>query len=268
MSFIINPYFFSVSSFDADAEAFFNRVTAAGGTLSNTEKNATNQLVLDLKTNGIWSDIQAIYPMVGASSAACSQNLKSASFIGSFNGGWTFASTGVTPNGTNAFFNTNFNPVTQSQAQNSFYIGLYIRTNTVGLMYDMGSTDDVITPTKITYLISRYDANRSFLGIADNKYLTAATTLNSQGFWSGGINGGTTQILYRNGSSVGTSTSSQVGFSNQNIYVGAINNSGVATFFADRQNALAFISNGLSNTQNTNLYNSVQTFQTTLSRQV
>ena len=82
MSFIINPYSFGGVSYDADAQAFFTRVTSAGGTLSATEKLATNQLVLDMKSAGIWSSMKAIYPMVGASAAACAQNLKSSSFTG------------------------------------------------------------------------------------------------------------------------------------------------------------------------------------------
>jgi hypothetical protein len=85
--------------FDADAQAFFDRVTTAGGTLTTTEQNATNQLVLDMKADGTWTPMLAIYPMVGASAAACAQNLKSASFTGTFTSGWTFASTGVLGNG-------------------------------------------------------------------------------------------------------------------------------------------------------------------------
>jgi hypothetical protein len=63
-----------IASFDADAVAFFTRVTTAGGSLSTTEKQAVNQLVLDLKANSLWTPMQAIYPMVGASAEACKQN--------------------------------------------------------------------------------------------------------------------------------------------------------------------------------------------------
>ena len=102
--------------FDPDAQAFFDRVTTAGGTLTTTEKNATNQLVLDMKSAGIWSSMKAIYPMVGASAAACAQNLKSSSFTGTFSSGWTFASTGVTGNGTSAYMDTSLIPSTSLSA--------------------------------------------------------------------------------------------------------------------------------------------------------
>ena len=64
----------SIGQFDPDAAAFFARVTAAGGTLSATEKTAVNTLVVQMKTDGIWTKMKAIYPMVGASSAAFAQN--------------------------------------------------------------------------------------------------------------------------------------------------------------------------------------------------
>ena len=64
---------------DPDAAAFFARVTAAGGTLSATEQTAVNTLVVTMKADGTWTPMKAIYPMVGASAAACAQNLKSSS---------------------------------------------------------------------------------------------------------------------------------------------------------------------------------------------
>jgi hypothetical protein len=111
-------------------------VTAAGGTLSTTEKTATNQLVLDMKTAGIWASMKAIYPMVGASAAACAQNLKSSSFTGTFTSGWTFASTGVTPNGTSAYCDTNLPNNTMSQ--NSMTMCTYLRTDNTITTGDLG----------------------------------------------------------------------------------------------------------------------------------
>lgn len=92
---------------DVDAQAFFDRVTAAGGSLTATEQNAIITLVADMKFTNVWNSMQAVYPMVGASAAACAQNLISASFTGTFTSGWTFSSSGIVSNGTSAYFNTN-----------------------------------------------------------------------------------------------------------------------------------------------------------------
>jgi hypothetical protein len=211
--------------------------------------------------------MKAIYPMVGASAAACAQNLKSSSFTGSFTSGWTFASTGVTPNGTSAYMDTNFNPVTQSQAQNSTYLSVYVRNNT-GSGYDMGNSQDVGIAVKPTYIISRYSTNNAYLGIADGTYTTTLTSFDSRGFWSGGTNGSSAQILYRNGANIKTGTSSQSGFFSSNFYLGAVNGGNSVQFPTNHEYAFSTISDGLSPTQNSNLYTAVQAFQTTLSRNV
>jgi len=112
--------------FDADAQAFFDRVTAAGGTLSATEKAAVNTLVVQMKLDGTWTPMKAIYPMVGASAAACAQNLKSSSFTGTFSSGWTFASTGVKSNGSSAFMETGFNAANNLTTTNAHFT-IYVR---------------------------------------------------------------------------------------------------------------------------------------------
>ena len=121
----------SVSPSDSDAQAFFSRVTTAGGTLSATEQSAITTLVTSLKSTGIWTAMKAIYPMVGSSAAACAQNLVSSSFTGTFSSGWTYANTGVTPNGTSAFMNTGLN-IAANLLQNNTHISVYLRTNLNG----------------------------------------------------------------------------------------------------------------------------------------
>jgi len=254
--------------FDADAQAFFDRVTAASGSLTTTEQDAVNTLVVQMKADGIWDSMEAIYPMVGASAAACSQNLKSASFTGTFSSGWTFASTGVTPNGTNAFFNTEFNPVTQAQVANSCFLSVYLRTNTQGTHYDIGNLDSFSNGFKGTFIISRYTTAQKYLSISNGSYNTQNAEANSIAFWIGGTNGSSSQILYKNGISALTGISTFAGFSNSNIYIGAANQLGSAVGFSNKQNAFATIGNGLNASQVSNFYTAVQLFQTTLSRQV
>ena len=92
--------------YDTDAVNYFNRVTAASGTLTTDEKNAVNTSVLTLKASGAWSKIITLYPFLGGSAATNSLNLKANTYQGTFFGGWTFSSLGAKPNGTNAYFDT------------------------------------------------------------------------------------------------------------------------------------------------------------------
>ena len=258
----------SISGIDADAAAFFARVTTAGGSLSATEQTAINTLVVQMKADGIWSKMAAIYPMVGASAAACAQNLKSSSFTGTFTSGWTFASTGVTGNGTSAYMDTGFNTST-NLTKTSAHLSIYVRNNTnSGSPYDVGNAENNTMTLNPTYLISRYGTNAAYIGIADSSYATSASSTDSRGFWVGGTNGSSSQTLYRNGNSFATGTAGSGSLANNNLYLGAANAGGSGLFWTNKQYAFASIGDGLNATEASNFYTAVQAFQTTLSRQV
>jgi hypothetical protein len=258
-----------IASFDADAAAFFARVTAAGGSLSLTEKQAVNQLVLDLKANSLWTPMKAIYPMVGASAAACAQNLKSSSFTGTFTSGWTFASTGVTPNGTSAYFNTTFNS-NSNQTVNNFSMSAYVRSsNTTAGMCDMGNAN---APTFLP--LTQLESNGTFRSQFCWDFTVGGgraniTTTDSRGMWGVSRSGASSwQSFERNTSVAQTTTTSQTVLPNSNIYIGASNQSGTTGSFSNREIAFGHLGNSLTNTEFNNFYTAVQAFQTTLSRNV
>jgi hypothetical protein len=240
--------------FDADAEAFFDRVTAAGGTLSATEQLAVDTLVRQMKLDGIWSLMKAIYPMVGASAAACAQNLKSSSFTGTFSSGWTFASTGVTPDGTSAFMNTEFNPTVQYASVNS-HLSFYSRTNN-NTGFDMGGE------LPLFQLIVRL--GDTFYSRLSNDATT--TNTNGTGFYIASSNSSLGNKGYKNGINLSTAAYNNTLFNN-NLYVGSANKPGDVRR-GTKQCAFASIGDGLSVTDASNFYTAVQAFQTTLSRQV
>jgi hypothetical protein len=252
------------ASFDTDAQAFFDRITTAGGTLSATEKTATNQLVLDMKSAGIWTPMKAIYPMVGASASACAQNLKSSSFTGSFTSGWTFASTGVTPNGTSAYMDTTLVPNT-TLSQNSSHISFYSRTNIDLSCVDIGVGDSSGTNGLfILYYnaVTKLDFSRN-----NNNTGSSSSVTSSLGFIQNKRTTSTNMKIIRNNLTAINNTNATTGLSTNSIFVGA-RNIGFADFFSPRQCAFASIGDGLDDTQASNFYTAVQAFQTTLSRQV
>ena len=122
--------FYKAGGFDPDASAF---ITAAGIT-DQTQKTAINQLVIDLKSGGLWNKMKAIYPFVGGTASAHKFNLKDprdldAAFRLSFNGGWTHSATGALPNGANATANTYAKP-SDIATQDSIHLSYYSRTDT------------------------------------------------------------------------------------------------------------------------------------------
>lgn len=248
-------------SFDPDAQAFFTRVTAAGGTLSNLEKEAVNELVLEFKEYNIWSLMKAIYPMVGASSQACAQNLKSSDFTGTFSAGWTFASTGILPNASNATFDTGFNPITESQNVNSNHLSVYLRTNPEDNEYvDIGQANNlwlsaIRWTTGTTFIYNPTSAIQIAVAIGSSNGLSVNTRRSTTDF----------AFFYEN-IKLGTNTSSNTFiFSNSNVHIGS---AGGSSFYSGRENAFGTIGNGLTDLQQSYFYDAVQAFQTTLSRQV
>jgi hypothetical protein len=260
-----------IAQVDPDAAAFFARVTAAGGSLSATEKQAVNQLVLDLKANGLWTPMKAIYPMVGASAAACAQNLKSSSFTGTFTSGWTFASTGVTPNGTSAYMDTNFNPNVNLNLS-SGSLSVYTRNTTIAannFPVDFG-LDGVAAATSFNLTQKMGGAGAtSFHGRIYVQAIDGVDSNNIAGLQLLSRTSTTSLKYYRNNSIIQTNTTLEVGpIPSFNVYLGALNNAGTVSNFSNRQYAFATLSDGLTDTQASNFYTAVQAFQTANSRQV
>lgn len=87
---------------DPDAQAF---ITATG--ISGVEATAINTLVLYLKSEGLWTLIDAFYPFVGGSASSCKFNLKdpqdtNEAYRMTFAGSWTIDSNGVKPSSKNS----------------------------------------------------------------------------------------------------------------------------------------------------------------------
>ena len=251
-----------VINIDPDAQAFFDRVTAAGGTLSATEKTAVDTLVKQMKLDGTWTPMKAMYPMVGASAAACAQNLKNSSFTGTFTSGWTFASTGVTPNGTSAYFDTTLAP-NGNLSLNSTHLSFYSRTLNNTNQIDMAAI--VGNFSSALLLMATQGSNDGLVCVNDGGFRTGSG--NSQAFFLGNRTVSTTNSVFRNNTKTSFTQNSAtlVSFS---VALGGANIGGTVSRFTDRQYAFASIGDGLTDTQASDFYTAVQAFQTTLSRQV
>jgi hypothetical protein len=266
---LIRSYSEGSAATDADATAFLDAALITDATITA----AIQQLVIDLKTYGIWSKCKAIYPFVGGSASTHKWNLKDARDLDAafrlvFSGGITHSSTGALFNGTTGYGDTKINSSSQL-TKSSTHLSLYVRNNNnSGSPYDIANADNIIMTSNPTYLITRYSSNMAFVGIADESYGTSAASTNSTGFWCGATNGGTSQVLYRNGSSYATGTAGSGSLANRNLFLGAANAGGAADFFSNKEYAFASIGSGLSATEASNFNTAVQAFQTTLGRQV
>lgn len=248
--------------YDADAQAF---ITATGIT-DLTQKNAINQLVLDLKGYSIWTKMKALYPFVGGTATTHKFNLKNpldtdAAFRLVFNGGWTHSSTGALSNGTNAYANSFFAPsVNQNVNSNGF--GCYITQNT------SADPDPIVMGSFTgTGQASLLVVKSTTMNTRLNSVTISSTISGGAGSFDAQKTDATTTSLYKNGSFL-TSGNSGGLLTPYTEYIGSLNLANGSYGFVSCYFRLAYFSEGLSSTEIGNLRTAVQTFQTSLSRQI
>lgn len=261
---------------DADAQAFLNSAEIT----DITQANAINTLVTDLKAQGLWTKMKAIYPFVGGTASTHKWNLKDprdldAAYRLVFNGGWTHSSTGATPNGTNGYADTKLVPSTSFNTTTFNHLSFYSRTSAAssGFDYNIGSSQ---TGAGTHGLVLRRSNNAAFF-VADYPTATyrnsgdptipTGTVTDGAGFFVGSQTG-TNIKLWRNNTLVSQDVQVSMGLSvpNTSMYISAVN--GIGGVYSNRQAAFATIGDGLTDAEALALYNTVNNYQVALSRNV
>jgi hypothetical protein len=248
-------------SYDLNAAEFFN----ATQILTPIQKQAVNDLVVDLKNYGVWTKMKAIYPMVGQAGVSSSfeVNLKDTNtFRGIFSGTWIFSSTGAKPNGSTAYMDTGLIPSASIGNYNA-HASFYSRTNNAGGV-DLGAFQG---GGNFYASISYVGTNRNFLQRGDSDGVQYTPTKYTGCFvWNAPNQSLAT--TYEDGVLKGqnTTTTSQIR-PNRSITISAINE-GTKSVFSNRECAFTSIGDGLTETEAINLNTAIQRFQTTLGRQV
>jgi hypothetical protein len=261
----VNSFWFKNRCSDVDVTAFIN----ATGITNSTIISALCVLVTSLKNNGLWTKLNAIYPMVGGTAATHKFNLKNpldtnAAFRLSFIGGWTHSATGALPNGTNAYANTFINP-SLNLLLNNHSFGIYSRTNNIVGNQIYGAFDNTFALQQNIVLPGSTQGgftsgNSGFLYPINTFSMFIATRTSSTSFKA-----------FRATALLGGSLVPVTSLPNTNFLLSARLDFSAGTairWFNRHQLAFAFLGEGLSDTESTNFYNIVQAFQTTLSRNV
>ena len=263
MSFIINPYVYA-AAVDPDCAAF---LTATGIT-DPTISGAVCTLVTSLKSANLWTKFDAIYPMVGGTATTHMYNLRNpantnAAFRLSFIGGWTHSANGALPNGTNAYADTFYNSNSSAQL-NNHHLSYYSRTQSNGTEVEFGSFDN---PNGS--LIEIRTSNISYFRINNNPGVITFSDSDSRAFYLANRTASNLINAWRNSNKSVQSTSLiSSARANLTYYLAAINNNNAPLFYTTKQCAWASIGQGFSDSEASTLYSIIQTFQTTLGRQV
>lgn len=265
---------------DADAQAFLTAAAITDPTISG----AINTLVVQMKADGIWSKMKAIYPMVGGSASAHKFNLKDprdldAAFRLVFNGGITHDSNGISFNGTNGWANTYANTSNVvSNWHTSSHLSIYCRTKTPsgnGFAMGVGNTATgnplyglVLARQSETGSPTYYDFGNS----SNNGRLTYPefnVGNDARAFYIGSTRLSNDHELYKNLNTIASSTLNAIGtLPNAFIHIGKYNATAGSDFYQGFNAAMITMGEGLTDAEAANLYTRVQAFNTALSRQV
>lgn len=249
-------------------DANVTEFVACSGINDATQISAITQLVSDLKSNNLWNSFDAIYPFVGGTAGSHSCNLRNVNLYGiTWYGGLTHDANGVTSDGSSGYGDTGFNPSAGSNvfSQSSSSMGVYSRTAAVNTGYIMGAFPN--------------SNSRTYFGEAGSP----PNTFNVQGMSSSGNfflpesdfsqniiisrTSNSSQTAYSKSASTDCS-SSTISIANANLYLMALNFSGSPASYLPINLAFAFIGAGLDGSQITALKTIINTYQTTLGRNV
>lgn len=274
-------------TFDPDAQAFFNAIGASGGSLTSTEQDAVNDLVLGLKTDSIWSDLHALYPLVGGTDSSTSFNVVNPSLYqvgwvdtqySDFSNGYQNTHTNI---GQKPYGNSNFNisDFTQYQSGIGYYLANFqVPPAPYNPQQDISSMGAAANNTANAPSIAFF---RNLNGGTTNTAVWGPTSASSyraaydpgtlNGFFSLTTNGTNTANYYYNGSNVGSITQTFTYQGNTNdVFLGTMSwttsNGPYNSYFGNF--GMFYIDKGLTPTQVSNLYSRVTTFVTALGRQV
>lgn len=256
---------------DPDTINFFN---SCGWDIDGYIIKAVNDLVTDFKDANFYSrywygytsskkTIYATYPFVGGTASKHKWNLcdprdLDAAFRLTFSGGMTHDANGITGNGTNAYYNTNLNVNSVTQL-NNVSAWAYSRTNLARANDCLLSTVDGLT--NAIFFNPRNATDNFSLRINTSVHYSYANT-DSRGLFGASRLMASGYKAYKNKveeSITEASTAKQ----NDNI-LGML----FALTYSQRNQAFAAIGEGLTTAQQSDWYDIIQAFQTTLGRQV
>lgn len=243
-------------AYDSDAQAYFNVNTSI---TSSADKTAINNFYLGLKSDGIYTKIKAMYLPIWGSASACKWNLvnpldTNAAFRLTFTTGWTYSSSGITPNGTSAYARTEFS----SYSQNSQHISYYSRTDS-NTGVDLGNA--VTGSAGLIYLYIR-DTNTSYLRLNTTGAGSESSVTNTdgKGFYQLNRLASNKQTLFKNNTK-NDFTVNSTGVPAGSLFLGGAQSLS-SILYGNKQCSFSSIGDGLTDTEASNFSNRVNILMT------
>lgn len=239
--------------FDPDAQAFFDASMITDG----TEKNAINILVKDLKSHSLWAKIICFFPYVGSAAFPHSINLKNPA---TFSITWQSANitrdfNGWIRNGAGGYGKIVVSP--SDLNVNSIAFGFYLKTDSGSMGADIAESSGALYRSIFFSDNNWYSDNTDFV---TGRLVVAMAPPTRLGLFTSSRVSSSSIKSYRNSTAL-------VSGSGVSGSIAALTSFDLGGDDVPHRYVTHFIAQGLSDAEMINLYNSVQTFQTTLGRE-
>ena len=269
----------AVAGYDADAQDYFNRAEALGGSFDLSAINATytesyvktaiSEMVAGLKTDGVWDDITEMYLLSGVTFDGITAKLKYDTVATLTNNNFVSgdllaagSGAGLQGDGSTKCFDTGM-PQNRIAASDS-HLSTYNTAFTTGIVY-MGS--ETVNNNNRLALFSETSSGLTY-GDSDSPKDVTVAVANALAYLIGTKSGD--NELFRNGTSVGNSA---ISTTNRNptaisIYLFAMNRAVTPFYYANFRSSLMTAGSGLTDTQAANLSTRVNTLMASLGANV
>ena len=241
---------------------------------------ATNTLFTELKSAGLYSKTIAMYPYIGGVQNSNAIEAKNpGTYNITFNGGWTFNTSGATPNATNGWATNNMY-LNTAMTLNNAALFTYLGTDNTGVTgdycIDFGTADN-LGLNALNGLIggsSQPDTNSYFYnndGGATRITISSGELNGAIGFFGYNRSSSTNFNVWKNGVKLATDTDTNTGVlpSTKPLYMpaAAVAVSGIDYLkWTARRHQFDWVGEGLNDTESLVLSNIVNAFQTSLGR--
>ena len=263
---------------DPDADAYIAAVTTAGGTLSAGDETAIQTLYTDLKSNSLYTELTFMYPLMGGTpdshkveglSPTDANTLLT--WYGGVSQSLAHTSAGVDKTVANSYgYGTpNFSPSGVQAGIDDMTLGAYVSTaitNDAGFL--ISNITDAVNANTRNQLNIPFDGNKVYVGIGKANFAIYNNGSSAVGIWIASRTSSTSLSLYKNGSSVASKTSSNVGASLSTKNYSFLGADGLITSGNSFDGVVGFIfgANGLDGTQVGTFNTILQTYLTAIGR--
>lgn len=260
---ILRKIVFPGITYDPDAQILFDRMVIEP---TNARKLIINALIVGLKNDGNWNELDVLVILAAADSQASLLDFKNLQDGALVNAPAFEADRGVTGNGSTSYINAQFNLTTDAvqYTRNNASAGIYTRTNVGGNnLIGMGLTNATIEGLLIA---PRNASSVATMGVNTNTFKTYGNA-DSRGLYSIRRTTNNAQEAFKNGLSKGAQADASIALVNDNVYVLCFNRIDTgAGGFSIRQKAMYFLGSGDIN--QLTFYNRIQTYMTAIGANV